>query len=387
MNTPGGNRYGWGVGRVPMPRSARHFAQDNGVAHPGIFASLTKIAFHDLPWGKSLGILLICISIIMLAALSAGKFHESDPPGKIGVAAIILREMEKPDPKPPQKEVRQVKKQKNKAVPKRVDKPKVRVTKSDPVVTKKKNRPDDAPAHRPVIAARNYEMKDTAVPGPKTKPANIPLPKRPEPETKLADAGQKYYAFNLSNRGPNPPGIATDSGPIRFDSVSAHDVAGPALFNGRYSKGGKKSGIAAPVAETGKPLFSGASEDAADDPCFNAEPRNYSSNRTGRESHMTSVSEPGGSPVAGISKGELSGRVSLDDLDVCIDPEKEFKLRSELAARLAGPGHCRYSNLAFAFKYVETGYTIHLDIHNPKNLRLGNRCDVLRKAMECIENR
>ena len=388
MNTPGGNRYGWGVGGVPMPRNMRK-PSATGLANQGFFAAFFRIVFQDFPWLRGAGIFFACVSVITLVAVSSGKIREPEPPRPVDVTTIILQETKVAKPKPPEKKNAPIKKERHTPLPK--PKPRKHTPKPAAVVVKKTDRTDTRLPDEPVVARRKYVAKKMGDPVPRANPENFPLPDRPEISAKMsassANPGQRYYALNSPNRKTAPPRVASDSGPLRLNGVS-DAFAAPVLSDKRYS--GKKLTGNVPVSDTNEPIFSGnkASLDTDDPPGMEIGFHAGSPNRAGGGPRSVAAGTGTlGNPLSGVPDGDLSGLVSLDDLGVCIDPKEEFALRSELAAKLDKPGRCQSRELSFVFRYVETGYTIHLDVHNPKKLRLGDRCAVLRKAAECVDNR
>ncbi len=94
---------------------------------------------------------------------------------------------------------------------------------------------------------------------------------------------------------------------------------------------------------------------------------------------------------------DLSGDITIDEIDpsqlislkefnVCINPEEEFRLKTQLAIFLDKPDRCGIDGILFFFKYTESAYTIKTDIYDPQGTLSGDRCSVLRLAIECIEN-
>lgn len=78
--------------------------------------------------------------------------------------------------------------------------------------------------------------------------------------------------------------------------------------------------------------------------------------------------------------------ISLNEFDVCIDPQEEFRLKMQLASLLDKPGGCATDATGFFFKYTESAYTIKVDIYDPQGTLSGNRCSVLGRAIECVKN-
>ncbi len=93
-----------------------------------------------------------------------------------------------------------------------------------------------------------------------------------------------------------------------------------------------------------------------------------------------SKSETKASDLSGaFAKNEIdpSHIMSLKELRVCADPEEEFNLKTKLATLLNGPSKYLVNGMIFFFKYTESGYTIQVDIYNPKGKLLADRCSVL----------
>ena len=86
----------------------------------------------------------------------------------------------------------------------------------------------------------------------------------------------------------------------------------------------------------------------------------------------------------GIDPSEL---ISLQAFNVCIDPEKEFRQKTELAARLDRPTRTEAGGVVFFIKYPESGYTIEIGIYNPQGRLFKDRCEVLELAINSIANR
>ncbi len=79
--------------------------------------------------------------------------------------------------------------------------------------------------------------------------------------------------------------------------------------------------------------------------------------------------------------------ISLKELRVCADPEEEFNLKTKLATLLNGPSKYLVNGMIFFFKYTESGYTIHVDIYNPKGKLLADRCSVLNFAYDHLRHK
>jgi len=86
-----------------------------------------------------------------------------------------------------------------------------------------------------------------------------------------------------------------------------------------------------------------------------------------------------------IDEIDPSQLISLNEFNVCIDPQEEFRLKMQLASLLDKPDGCAIDAIRFFFKYTESAYTIKVDIYDPKGTLSGDRCSVLGMAMECVE--
>ncbi len=91
--------------------------------------------------------------------------------------------------------------------------------------------------------------------------------------------------------------------------------------------------------------------------------------------------------VAAIEEMDPSKIINLKQLAVCRDPEAEFILKTRLATLLSGPRNCRSDDMVFFFKYTESGYTLQVNIYNPRGILLMDRCSVLQMAIDCVENK
>jgi hypothetical protein len=90
-----------------------------------------------------------------------------------------------------------------------------------------------------------------------------------------------------------------------------------------------------------------------------------------------------------LTPGEIEPTelINLNDFNVCIDPEKEFRQKTQLAARLDRPSRIEAEGVVFFIKYTESGYTIEIGIYNPQGRLFEDRCEVLELAINSIANR
>jgi hypothetical protein len=93
------------------------------------------------------------------------------------------------------------------------------------------------------------------------------------------------------------------------------------------------------------------------------------------------------SEIRTIDEIEPSELINLKEFDVCIDPEKEFRQKTQLAAHLDRPSRIEAEGVAFFIRYTESGYTIEIGIYNPQGRLFKDRCEVLELAINSIVNR
>jgi hypothetical protein len=79
--------------------------------------------------------------------------------------------------------------------------------------------------------------------------------------------------------------------------------------------------------------------------------------------------------------------ISLQAFNVCRDPQREFRQKTQLAAHLLGPTRVESDGVVFFIKYTESGYTIEIQIYNPHGRSFKTRCEVLELALKRIVNR
>ena len=84
---------------------------------------------------------------------------------------------------------------------------------------------------------------------------------------------------------------------------------------------------------------------------------------------------------------EPSELINLKEFDVCIDPEMEFRQKTQLATHLDRPSRIEAEGVVFFIRYTESGYTIEIGIYNPQGRLFKDRCDVLELAINSFVNR
>ncbi|MBU0986343.1 MAG: hypothetical protein KKH68_03735 [Proteobacteria bacterium] len=92
------------------------------------------------------------------------------------------------------------------------------------------------------------------------------------------------------------------------------------------------------------------------------------------------------SGVITIDEIDPSQLISLNEFNVCIDPQEEFRLKMQLATLLDKPERSGINGVLFFFKYTKSAYTIKVDIYDPRATLSGDRCSVLHLAIESIKN-
>jgi hypothetical protein len=93
------------------------------------------------------------------------------------------------------------------------------------------------------------------------------------------------------------------------------------------------------------------------------------------------------SEMRAIGEIEPSELINLKEFDVCIDPEMEFRQKTQLAANLDRPSRIEAEGVVFFIRYTESGYTIEIGIYNPQGRLFKDRCDVLELAINSFVNR
>jgi hypothetical protein len=93
---------------------------------------------------------------------------------------------------------------------------------------------------------------------------------------------------------------------------------------------------------------------------------------------------PGNDMLDAIDASQL---VSLQAFNVCKDPQREFRQKTQLAAHFMNPARIEAQGVVYFVQYTESGYTIQIHIYNPHERPFNDRCEVLDLAIEGIINR
>jgi hypothetical protein len=87
---------------------------------------------------------------------------------------------------------------------------------------------------------------------------------------------------------------------------------------------------------------------------------------------------------AEIDPSEL---ISLQAFNVCKDPEREFRQKTQLAAHFMKSTLIDVQGVVYFVRYTESGYTIQIHLYNPHGRQFKDRCEVLELAIDRITNR
>jgi hypothetical protein len=78
--------------------------------------------------------------------------------------------------------------------------------------------------------------------------------------------------------------------------------------------------------------------------------------------------------------------ISLQAFNVCKDPEREFRQKTQLAAHFMNAARIDVHGVVYFVRYTESGYTIQIHIYNPDERQFKDRCEVLDLAIDRIIN-
>lgn len=249
-----------------------------------------------------------------------------------------------------------------------------------------------------VVPERNYSINRNLRKFRATQPDFISNSFSKQPDTPAviifqANSSQKKYTINTSNQRISTPSDKMSGSNVfgSSQSIKSNNMTLPETnqINERYS-----------LAKHGGPYQLS--------PLSQTDNQSLSFAHQNKKEHLTltplintkSVSKKSrpiqGDPIGGKQAPDFSSAmtveidptylINLKKFSVCADPEEEFRLKTELAARLDGPSKFAKNGIIFFFKYTETGYTIDIDIYNPQGERFQDRCSVLHLAIESIEN-
>jgi len=404
--------YGWGVCDIPMPRAAYDIFSDRRQKHiwkffpdrrkkgikPNTLLNISKMFIEDIPYLHLL--LLSIVSVSCMVFIYLGSKIIPNPPEKqiSGLVDITVHMIEdiKTGPKPlvkitppPVKEkdvsIKTIKKlplqeHEKKPEPKLFSKTMVN-KKTKPITIKRESyiheetfpktsrrlRMAHKPATRvkpvvpaapvfdnpvpsnkidmktPVTGKRKFEISrvQSSLSHSKTKTFIKQQGKPPEIPF-LSNRSQRNYVISRKDQGVHTPTTEfTPTRPVESDEISLHETD---LTEKRYSS---QKNLMHVNLNNKAPYLSG---------------------------DIT------------IDEIDPSQLISLNEFNVCIDPQEEFRLKMQLASLLDKPDGCATDGIRFFFKYTESAYTIKVDIYDPQGRLSGDRCEVLGRAIECVKN-
>lgn len=114
-------------------------------------------------------------------------------------------------------------------------------------------------------------------------------------------------------------------------------------------------------------------------PASSTEPRLF------RDSSSSPAESPDFSRNSLTEEIDPSQLISLKEFKVCIDPQEEFRLKTQLAIRLDSRSWLESNGVVFFCKYPESGYTLQVDVYNPQGRFFKSRCEVLRVAIDAVD--
>jgi len=200
-----------------------------------------------------------------------------------------------------------------------------------------------------------------------------------------ADYSIKNYNARIENHGTIVPSDKANS-LLAHPDVSAATVSPVERSQKNYTVDTKEQGDSIPSIKTDSLLTHPDVLAATVAPLKNSQ-KIYQGDRSDSEKNMISENESLSFENITIDDIDPSHLISLKELAVCADPEEEFYLKTKLATFLSGPAKCESKGLMLFFKYTESGYTIRVDIYNPRGVFLKDRCSVLDSAVECIQDK
>ena len=213
-------------------------------------------------------------------------------------------------------------------------------------------------------------------------PVEIPFP---------SNRSQRDYVISRKNQGIRTPvNVFTSGRPVESDEISLLETD---RTKRRYSsEKNVRPSKAQALPQTGSNLLAFPrqkgtriqGEDLYIKPPGRSRTATNQAKRS--EANLMHAKLPDLSGSITIDEIDPSQLISLNEFNVCIDPEEEFRLKTQLATLLDKPDRCGINGILFFFKYTKSAYTIKVDIYDPQATLSGNRCSVLQVAMECVKN-
>jgi len=200
-----------------------------------------------------------------------------------------------------------------------------------------------------------------------------------------ANFSEKKYKARIENHSTIVHSDKANS-LLTHPDVSAATVSPVVRAQKNYTVDTKEQGDSIPSIKTDPLLIHPDVLAATVAPLKNSQ-KIYQGDRSDSEKNMISENESLSFENITIDDIDPSHLISLKELAVCADPEEEFYLKTKLATFLSGPAKCESKGLMLFFKYTESGYTIRVDIYNPRGVFLKDRCSVLHSAVGCVQDK
>ncbi len=251
----------------------------------------------------------------------------------------------------------------------------------------------------PVGLKRNYSINDNAGNFEQEQPHFISNSFATQPVAATVTISQRNRLKKKYTIGTANPGMAISSD--RMSQSNVVDFTRPANLVGIGLPETDQSGRRYSLEDQGTPYQSAVSPHT-DNTSLSFGPQNGEKNLASiPQNLLTSVSRKPrpvhSRPAGGESAPDFSGPATSDEIDpshlmslnefnVCTDPEEEFQLKTKLATLLEGPSMFRTREIMFFFKHTELPYTINVNVYNPEGELFQDRCSVLQLAITCIRN-
>lgn len=373
------NMYGWGISGIAMPRDDHHEAISFHADWIPFPISFWRTVVYDFPWLKCIVSSVFVFWMLIVIYMGSKLLPENNTAIPPEVTIRMFEETPKSEISPPE--------------PPMIVEEKLPAPASPP----EKPRPKTVKRHIEVQKAPVKKITDTETP-PKPKidyvqrpqtvksmPSTSGLKKTSSAAVVDIDPGihsLKKTTKNSVSSMPTKPVFAANLA-VKTDSISMKNYYSKNLNENRSLKpvsrglpGGIGSG------------FSKSESSISTEMSVKIGGANTSSSTKTSGGYAESKRISGGNGKGGKSHHEidLNAMVSLKDLRICLDPEEEFRLKTELAMMIHRPIRCETAGLIFFIKYPESGYTIKVDIYNPKGYDLQDRCTILHQAIRCVSS-
>ncbi len=438
--------YGWGVCDIPMPRATYdifsdrrkksillHFLPDrrNPAVKHDTLLNISRIFIHDVPYLHLLIVSILsisCIAFIYIASkiipqqsakqisrvvdITIQMFEDVKNEKEIIKKKLLLekKEKDKPEPKLPAKVTVKEKRKpiltiKEKAIPEEIlpdtkRRPKIQkktLTYAQPDIPKtstfdKSVRSDEISIRAPLSKKQKFKINQAQSElSPFETKTSIKQRDNPVEIMFQSKSSQRNYAISRKDQDIGAPvKVFTPGQPVESDEISLLETD---RTKKRYSsEKNVRPSKAQALPQTGSNLlaFPRQKDTRIQGEDLYIKPPGRSRTATNQakrsEANLMHAKLPdlsGSITIDGIDPSQL---ISLNEFNVCIDPEEEFRLKTQLATLLDKPDRCGINGILFFFRYTKSAYTIKVDIYDPRGTLSGNRCSVLQLAVECVKN-